>query len=110
MHGAGICPCCEGPPEEIREIFQAAIDAIDACTAADEEEARRFQGHVDGTVHVNAVRAAERKSNAAHYAAIDAVSKAAEVDERIAENWGFSTQEPGVRAAIVEAMSRPGKV
>jgi len=85
-------------------ILKAALAAIDAADAASAVEGERFRLWMEGEKHINSVRAAERKTTEASYAAYEAVHAAVQVDERIAENWGFSTQEPEVRAAIERAI------
>lgn len=75
------------------DIFQAAIDAIDAYREAHRVEDERFAAWFKGERHVNAVRAAERKTERVSYAMIDAVSEAAKIDDRIGAAWGFNAED-----------------
>lgn len=59
-----------------RLAVTGAIEAIDAMVDASAEEDRRFAAWFVGDCHVNGVRAAERKHNAAHHDAMDAIVNA----------------------------------
>lgn len=88
--------------QSARELatVETAIKTVVAARAAATTEAEKFTAWFRGEAHGNSVRAAERRAERLSYDAIQAVSAAARVDERIAAQWGYDALADDVLEAL----------